>query len=69
VSGILDRIEVYQDEKGEWRFRGKARNHEIVATGEGYKDKRDVMNIVEDLVGGRNIPVVIYAKDDPELAG
>ena len=34
-----DMIEVYQDGAGEWRFRIKGANGEIVATGEGYSDK------------------------------
>lgn len=34
-------IEVFQDAKGEWRFRVKGRNGEIVATSEGYTRKDD----------------------------
>ena len=30
---------VYKDEAGEWRFRIKGGNHEIVATSEGYVDR------------------------------
>ncbi len=30
------KFEVYQDKKGEFRFRLKARNGQIIATGEGY---------------------------------
>lgn len=33
--------EIYQDEKGEWRFRVKGKNGEIVATGEGYSRPAD----------------------------
>ncbi len=53
---MLDRIEVYRDDKGEYRYRGKARNHETVATGEGYKEKRDALATVARLFP--NVPVL-----------
>lgn len=35
------KIEMYQDKTGEWRWRAKAPNGRIVATGhEGYKSKQ-----------------------------
>lgn len=33
------KFELYNDKKGEFRFRLKARNGEIIATSEGYKTK------------------------------
>ncbi len=36
------KIEIYKDEKDEWRWRYKAANHKIVAQGEGYKRKESV---------------------------
>ena len=33
------KFEVYTDKKGEFRFRLKAKNGQIIATGEGYKAK------------------------------
>lgn len=33
------KFEVYKDKAGEFRFRLKASNGEIIATGEGYKSK------------------------------
>ena len=38
------KFEVYTDKKGEFRFRLKARNGEIIATSEGYKTKKSCMN-------------------------
>ena len=32
-------IEIYEDEVGEYRFRVRGKNHEIVATGEGYSSR------------------------------
>ncbi|MBO4697622.1 MAG: YegP family protein [Lachnospiraceae bacterium] len=38
------KFEVYTDKKGEFRFRLKATNGEIIATSEGYKSKASCMN-------------------------
>ena len=36
---MKDRIEIYKDSVGEYRFRVKAANNEVVAHSEGYKTK------------------------------
>lgn len=36
-------FEIYQDSKGQYRFRLKARNGEVVATGESYTTKAGAM--------------------------
>jgi hypothetical protein len=41
------KFEIYNDAKGEFRFRLKAGNGEIVATGEGYQTKSGVINGVD----------------------
>ncbi|MEL6575413.1 MAG: DUF1508 domain-containing protein [Pseudomonadota bacterium] len=42
MSGEKDSFEVYQDKRGEWRWRRKATNGQIVgAACEGYKSKAD----------------------------
>lgn len=38
------KFEVYLDKAGEYRFRLKAKNGEIIATGEGYKTKKSCLN-------------------------
>lgn len=43
------KFEVYLDKKGEYRFRLKARNGEIIATGEGYKSKASCLNGIESI--------------------
>lgn len=43
------KFEVYTDKAGEFRFRLKARNGEIIATGEGYKTKAACLNGVESI--------------------
>ncbi len=43
------KYEVYTDKKGEFRFRLKASNGEIIVTGEGYKAKAGCMNGIESI--------------------
>lgn len=48
------KFEVYKDNKGEYRFRLKATNGQIIATGEGYAAKASCLNGVESV--RRNAP-------------
>jgi len=43
------KFEVYTDKAGEFRFRLKAKNGEIIATGEGYKAKKSCLNGIESI--------------------
>ena len=48
------KYEVYQDKAGEFRFRLKAKNGEIILTGEGYKAKDSCLNGIASI--GKNAP-------------
>ncbi|MBQ9988751.1 MAG: YegP family protein [Clostridia bacterium] len=43
------KFEMYTDKAGEYRFRLKARNGEIIATSEGYKAKTSCENGIESV--------------------
>ncbi len=43
------KFEVYVDKAGEFRFRLKAGNGEIIGTGEGYKKKASCLNGIESI--------------------
>lgn len=43
------KFEVYKDKAGEFRFRLKATNGQIIATGEGYKAKSGCLNGIESV--------------------
>ena len=43
------KFEVYTDKSGEFRFRLKARNGEVIATSEGYKAKDSALNGIESV--------------------
>ena len=48
------KFEVYTDKAGEFRFRLKAKNGEIIAVGEGYKTKASCLNGIDSI--RRNAP-------------
>ncbi|MEG0912852.1 MAG: YegP family protein [Oscillospiraceae bacterium] len=43
------KFEIYQDKRGDFRFRLKAANGEIIATGEGYTAKSSCKNGIESV--------------------
>jgi len=43
------KFEVYTDKAGEYRFRLKARNGEIILASEGYKEKKSCLNGIESV--------------------
>lgn len=46
---MAGKFEIYKDKAGEFRFRLKAGNGEIILTGEGYKAKDGVLNGIESI--------------------
>ena len=56
------KFEVYQDKAGEFRFRLKARNGQIVAVGEGYKQLTGCLNGVDSIK--RNAPEAEVVKEE-----
>ena len=43
------KFEIYKDKAGEYRFRLKAGNGEVIAVGEGYTSKQACLNGVESV--------------------
>ena len=52
------KFEVYTDKAGEFRFRLKARNGEIIAASEGYKRLDSCLNGVDSVRRNADSPVV-----------
>ena len=46
---MAGKFELYQDKKGEYRFRLKAGNGQTIATGEGYTTKKACLNGIESI--------------------
>ena len=55
------KFEVYKDKAGEFRFRLKARNGEIILVGEGYKAKASCLNGIDSI--RRNAPEAPIVKE------
>ncbi len=49
------KFEIFKDTKGEYRFRLKAPNGEIIAVGEGYTQKQGCINGIESIK--KNAPI------------
>jgi len=43
------KFEIYKDKKGEFRFRFRAPNGQIMFQGSGYKQKPSVKNAIESI--------------------
>ncbi|NMA17895.1 MAG: YegP family protein [Clostridiaceae bacterium] len=48
-TAVNPKFEMYKDKAGEFRFRLKARNGEIIAVSEGYKAKASCLNGIESV--------------------
>ena len=49
VAAVNPKFEIYTDKAGEYRFRLKARNGEIILSSEGYKAKASCENGIESV--------------------
>ena len=45
----MAKFEVFKDSKGEFRFRLKASNGQVIATGEAYDTKASALNGIESV--------------------
>lgn len=52
------KFELYKDKKGEFRFRLKAKNGEIIVTGEGYVSKSGCKNGIESIKKNADSPII-----------
>lgn len=57
------KFEIYADKKGEFRFRLKAKNGQIIATGEGYKAKASCKNGIESIKKNAVDAKIVEAED------
>ncbi len=46
---MAGKFEIYQDAKGDYRFRLKAGNGQVIATGQGYKSKTACLKGIESV--------------------
>lgn len=53
------KFEIYADKSGEFRFRLKAKNGQIIATGEGYTAMKSCLNGIESIKKNADSPTEI----------
>ncbi len=53
------KFEIYTDKAGEFRFRMKAKNGQIIATSEGYKTMKSCLNGIASIQKNADSPTVI----------
>jgi uncharacterized protein YegP (UPF0339 family) len=56
------KFEVYKDKAGEYRFRLKALNGEIIAVSEGYRSKKSCMNGIQSVKKNVLKPKIVELK-------
>ena len=62
---MIARFQLYQDEKGEFRWRLRANNNKIIAdSGEGYKKKNDCL---EGIFLAKKLIEKVYFEDETGL--
>lgn len=57
-KAINPKFELYEDKSGEFRFRLKAKNGQVIATSEGYKAKKSCLNGIESVRKNAGIAVI-----------
>lgn len=53
------KFEIYQDKAGEFRFRLKAANGQIIATSEGYSKMASCKNGIQSVIKNADSPTVV----------
>jgi uncharacterized protein YegP (UPF0339 family) len=61
---MASKFEVYQDNKGDFRFRYKAGNGQVVATGQGYKSKDGCLNGIKSIQENAATATIVEIKED-----
>ena len=56
------KFEVYKDKAGEFRFRLKAKNGQVIATSEGYSSHANCLNGVESVKKNLGFPASLISK-------
>ncbi|GAA1984544.1 YegP family protein [Catenulispora subtropica] len=65
---MAGKFEVYKDKAGKFRFRLKAGNGQIIATGEAYESKTALMNGIESIRSNAAMAELVDMSDAPAPA-
>jgi uncharacterized protein YegP (UPF0339 family) len=59
------KFEIYKGKNGKWFWRLKAKNHETIANGQGYRKKADILHVIRLIkrtIKGKIVDLVEEAK-------
>ncbi len=65
-GNIMPKFEVYLDRIGEYRFRLRARNGQIIAVSQGYKSKEGCMKGIESVKTNAPIARIVEIEEEHE---
>jgi uncharacterized protein YegP (UPF0339 family) len=65
---MAGKFEVYKDKAGRYRFRLKAANGQIIATGESYDSKAAAMHGIESIRSNAMAAALVDLSDAPAQA-
>lgn len=68
LGDSMPKFEIYHDKSGEYRFRLKARNGQIIAVGQGYKSKEGCLKGIESVKQNAPIAEIIELEGEAEEA-
>jgi uncharacterized protein YegP (UPF0339 family) len=55
-----DKVTIFKDDAGDWRWRRQAENGRIIAiSGEGYENRSHAIRMVEALTIGQDVTVLV----------
>ena len=63
-TAINPKFEVYKDKAGEFRFRLKARNGQVIGASEGYIQKHSCLNGIESVRKNAADAKIVYAEKE-----
>lgn len=63
MTDAVEKVRLFKDAAGEWRFTAVAGNGEPVATSEGYVDKRDALAEAAKLFPGAEVEDVLSPEE------
>jgi hypothetical protein len=61
---MVAKFEVYKDNSGKYRFRLKASNGQVIATGQGYSSKDSCLNGIESVKTNAPVAEIVEEEDD-----
>ncbi|KKH50462.1 YegP family protein [Methanosarcina sp. 1.H.A.2.2] len=63
----MAKFEVYPDESGEYRFRLRARNGQIIAVSQGYKSKESCVRGIQSVKANAPTARIVFLEEEHDI--